>query len=64
MGLVIDTSALIAVERRAAGPRGADAWAWITEHWDEANARFPSNSISRMLGGIRALDDGTLADGI
>ncbi len=44
--------------------RGADAWAWITEHWDEVNARFPSNSISRMLGGIRALDDGALADGI
>ncbi len=44
--------------------RGADAWAWITEHWDEANARFPSNSISRMLGGIRAMDDGELADGI
>jgi len=44
--------------------RGADAWAWVTEHWNEANARFPSNSISRMLGGIRAMDDATLADQI
>jgi puromycin-sensitive aminopeptidase len=42
--------------------RGADAWTWITEHWDEANARFPSNSIARMLGGVRALDDAGLAD--
>ncbi len=44
--------------------RGADAWSWVTEHWDEANARFPSNSISRMLGGIRAMDDAELADRI
>ncbi len=37
---------------------------WVTEHWDEAIARFPSNSISRMLGGIRAMDDAGLADEI
>ncbi|HYF44954.1 MAG TPA: ERAP1-like C-terminal domain-containing protein, partial [Acidimicrobiales bacterium] len=42
--------------------RGPDAWRWLTEHWDEATTRFPSNSIARMLGGIRALDDPTLAD--
>ena len=42
--------------------RGADAWAWVVEHWDEANARFPSNSIARMLAGIRAMDDGPLAE--
>ena len=42
--------------------RSADAWAWITEHWDEANARFPSNSIPRMLGGVRAIDRADLAD--
>ena len=42
--------------------RSADAWAWITDHWDEANARFPSNSIPRMLGGVRAIDQADLAD--
>jgi puromycin-sensitive aminopeptidase len=41
--------------------RGPDAWRWLTEHWDEAMSRFPSNSISRMIAGIRALDDPTLA---
>jgi hypothetical protein len=42
--------------------RSADAWAWITDHWDEANARFPSNSVPRMLGGVRAIDHADLAD--
>jgi puromycin-sensitive aminopeptidase len=41
--------------------RGADAWAWLTAHWDEALERFPSNSVSRMLAGIRALDRAELA---
>jgi aminopeptidase N len=41
--------------------RGRDAWRWLTEHWDEALARFPSNSIPRMLGSIRALDEPELA---
>jgi puromycin-sensitive aminopeptidase len=44
--------------------RGADGWRWLTEHWDEAVARFPSNSISRMLGGITALDRPELADAV
>ena len=44
--------------------RSADAWTWITEHWDEANARFPSNSIPRMLGGVRAIDRADLADDV
>ncbi len=42
--------------------RGVDAWRWLTDHWDEVLARYPTNSISRMLGGIRALDQPTLAD--
>jgi puromycin-sensitive aminopeptidase len=41
--------------------RGRDAWRWLTEHWDEALGRFPTNSIPRMLGGIRALDEPELA---
>jgi puromycin-sensitive aminopeptidase len=41
--------------------RGADAWAFVTDDWDEINERFPSNSIARMLEGIRALDRPALA---
>jgi puromycin-sensitive aminopeptidase len=41
--------------------RGEDAWRWLTVHWDEAMTRFPSNSIARMLAGVRALDDADLA---
>ncbi len=44
--------------------RGPDGWRWLTEHWDEAIERFPSNSISRMLGGIVALDRQDLADAV
>ncbi len=34
------------------GPR---AWAHVRDHWDEINQRFPSNSIVRMLSGLRSL---------
>ena len=37
------------------------AWARVRERWDEINERFPSNSIVRMLDGIRAVADPTLA---
>jgi len=36
--------------------RGADAWDFITANWDLLGERFPSNSIARMLEGVRALD--------
>ncbi len=32
-----------------------EAWVFVMENWDALNARFPSNSIVRMLEGIRAL---------
>ncbi len=35
-----------------AGPAG---WSFITANWDGLVAKFPSNSIARMLGGITAL---------
>jgi puromycin-sensitive aminopeptidase len=35
--------------------RGADAWGYVKEHWDAINGRFPSNSIARLLEGIRSL---------
>src|SRR3546814_6423191 len=40
---------------------GALAWAAVEEHWDDMNERFPSNSIVRMLHGIRAVTDADLA---
>jgi puromycin-sensitive aminopeptidase len=40
----------------------AAAWHFIAEHWDTLNERFPANSISRMVGGIRSIRDRALAD--
>ena len=37
------------------------AWKVVHEHWDEMNERFPSNSIVRMLYGIRSVSDPALA---
>ncbi len=45
-----------------ANPRcGALAWRLVHERWADMNERFPSNSIVRMLHGIRAVSDPTLA---
>jgi puromycin-sensitive aminopeptidase len=43
---------------------GAAAWAAIAERWDELNERFPSNSIARMLNGVRSVGDPTRAAAI
>jgi puromycin-sensitive aminopeptidase len=40
---------------------GAIAWRFVREHWDEANARFPSNTIVRMVSSVRLLTDETVA---
>ena len=32
-------------------------WQAVTDRWDEVTSRFPSNSIARMLEGIRSLVD-------
>jgi len=40
---------------------GAQAWKLVHERWDEMNERFPSNSIVRMLSGIRSVSDPALA---
>ncbi len=37
------------------------AWGVVEDRWDEMNERFPSNSIVRMLSGIRAVNDPELA---
>jgi puromycin-sensitive aminopeptidase len=36
---------------------GGAAWATVRDRWDELNERFPSNSIDRMLNGIRSVAD-------
>jgi puromycin-sensitive aminopeptidase len=50
--------------REALGNRdnGADAFEFITEHWSKITERFPANSISRLLSGIRAVRDRALAE--
>jgi puromycin-sensitive aminopeptidase len=40
---------------------GAQAWKLVHQRWDEMNERFPSNSIVRMLSGIRTVSDPALA---
>jgi len=40
---------------------GAQAWRFVHERWDEMNERFPSNSIVRLLSGIRSVADPALA---
>ncbi|NCG24914.1 MAG: M1 family peptidase [Actinobacteria bacterium] len=49
-----------ALHNREAGER---VWQRIKDNWDDINERFPSNSLSRMLEGITALDtDAGVAD--
>jgi puromycin-sensitive aminopeptidase len=43
---------------------GGAAWAVVRDRWDELNERFPSNSIDRMLNGIRAVTDRARAEEI
>jgi puromycin-sensitive aminopeptidase len=40
---------------------GARAWERVEAAWDDVNERFPSNSIVRMLNGIRSITDPALA---
>lgn len=35
--------------------RGPQAWAFVADHWDDIGARLPSNSIARLLEGVRWL---------
>ena len=41
--------------------QGQLAWSFVQDHWDAINERFPSNSIVRMLEGIRSLSDPDVA---
>jgi len=51
---------------RAMGNReqGARVWAFVHKNWDIVNERFPSNSIVRMLSGIRTLSQPDVAQDI
>jgi puromycin-sensitive aminopeptidase len=40
---------------------GATAWRFVTSRWDELLAKFPHNSLSRMVSGIRTIRDPALA---
>jgi puromycin-sensitive aminopeptidase len=46
------------LENRTMGPK---AWEHVRRNWDAINERFPSNSIVRMLEGIRSLTDEKVA---
>ena len=41
---------------------GPQAWAFIKDNWDTINKVFPSNSIVRMLSGVRSLSRPEIAD--
>ena len=43
---------------------GPLAWAFVRDNWDAVNERFPSNSIVRMLSGIRSLSVPEVADDV
>ena len=43
---------------------GRLAWELVSERWDELAERFPSNSLPRMLEGIRGITDADLARSI
>jgi len=43
---------------------GALAWELVRDQWEELNAKFPQNSIPRMVGGIRSLSTPELASEI
>jgi puromycin-sensitive aminopeptidase len=43
---------------------GAGAWRFVVDHWDAINERFPSNSIVRLLEGVRSLSRPEVADAV
>jgi puromycin-sensitive aminopeptidase len=41
---------------------GPAAWAFVTANWSEIETRFPANSLSRLVGGVRSFRDRALAE--
>lgn len=56
MGLVIDTSALIAVERRAADTRGAAAWSALLPSLASEPVVLPAIVVAELLSGVAMAD--------
>ena len=50
-----------ALTNRTTGPM---VWEYLTANWSTVIDRFPSNSIARLLGGIRALSQPSVAPGV
>jgi hypothetical protein len=40
---------------------GPTAWAFVAANWPEIERRFPANSLSRLVGGVRQVRDAALA---
>ena len=43
---------------------GPAAWAFVRDHWEEANERFPTNTIVRMASGVRLLNTPEAVDDV
>lgn len=43
---------------------GAQAWAWVVEHWDELRVRFPNPLLLRVFEALSAQADGRLAEDV
>ena len=43
---------------------GARAWEYVRDRWDEANERFPSNTIVRMIDSVKLLTDPAVVDDV
>ncbi len=56
MGLVIDTSALIAVERRAPDAKGAQAWADLLPDVSSEPVVLPAVVLAELLVGVAMAD--------
>ena len=61
MGLVIDTSALIAVERRAGRTQGAGTWAVLLKGLSTEPAVLPAVVLAELLVGVSMADTATRA---
>ena len=50
--------------RRALANRAAQplVWAFVVDHWADITSRFPSQSVPRLLEGIRTIGDRALAE--
>jgi puromycin-sensitive aminopeptidase len=40
---------------------GPAAWVFVATNWPEIERRFPANSLSRLVGGVRQVRDAALA---